>query len=179
MDAVMNFTVNRPDPVLTFDVNTKGAFHVMKAAADLGITKVVHTGPFMIRGHYEHNFDMTEVPVAPGAEYSTLTKYLGMEIVRTSARTHRIHTVCFLFVGLGAKPTERVKGQDFHSFFIVWEDLQHACRLALDIEEVPGYYQDFNLHSHRRHERISMEKAKRILGYEPLEYVEDWYRREP
>ena len=39
MDAIMNFTVLRDDPVVSFEVSTKGAYHVMKAAAALGIQK--------------------------------------------------------------------------------------------------------------------------------------------
>ena len=45
MDAVMNFTVLRHDDVLSFQVNTIGAWNIMKAAADAGIKKVIHTGP--------------------------------------------------------------------------------------------------------------------------------------
>ena len=58
MDAIMNFTVLRDDPVVSFEVSTKGAYHVMKAAAALGIKKVVHTGPQLIRNAYDHEFDM-------------------------------------------------------------------------------------------------------------------------
>ena len=34
MDAIMNFTVVRDDPVLSFHVSSLGAWHVMKAAAE-------------------------------------------------------------------------------------------------------------------------------------------------
>ena len=45
MDAIVNFTVIRDHPVQSFEVSTKGAYHVMKAAVEHGIKKVIHTGP--------------------------------------------------------------------------------------------------------------------------------------
>src|SRR5687767_2168963 len=69
VDAIMNYTVNRPDPVLSFEVNTKGAYHVMKAAAELGIKKVLHSGPQLVRSAYDHDFDVDEVPRVPGVGY--------------------------------------------------------------------------------------------------------------
>ena len=75
MDAIMNLTVNRPDPVLSFDVNLKGAYHVTRAAAELGIKKVVHTGPQLARGWYDHDFDVDDEPNAVGTDYYSLTKF--------------------------------------------------------------------------------------------------------
>ena len=43
MDAIMNFTVNRDHPDLSFGVNTLGALNVAKAAVEHGITKIVHS----------------------------------------------------------------------------------------------------------------------------------------
>mgnify|MGYP000927460100 CR=1 FL=1 len=37
MDAVMNFTVNRPDPTLSFQVNTLGALHTMTGVHGGGV----------------------------------------------------------------------------------------------------------------------------------------------
>ena len=54
---------------------------------------------------------------------------------------------------------------------IVWEDLQLACRLALEIESIPDCYQEFNMLSYEGHEKYSMDKARRILGFEA---TEDW-----
>src|SRR5262245_3916375 len=69
MDAIMNYTVNRPDPVLSFQVNTLGAYHVMRAAAELGIRKVLHSGPQMLIGAYMHDFDVDDPPPQPGTNY--------------------------------------------------------------------------------------------------------------
>ncbi|MCZ6677249.1 MAG: NAD(P)-dependent oxidoreductase [Candidatus Poribacteria bacterium] len=179
MDAIMNFTVVRGDPVQSFHVSTRGAWHVMKAAAELGIKKVIHTGPQSIRGAYDHDFDVIDVPRSPGVNYYGMTKLLAMEICRIYARVHGIQTICFVFNGLGPSPTEKVSGKDFPPFTIVWEDLQHACRLALEIESVPDNFQDFNMLSYEGHGKYRVDKARRILGFEPREQWEDYFKRTP
>lgn len=178
MDAIMNFTVNRPHPALSFQVNTIGAFNVMKAAVELGIKRVLHTGPELIIGQYHHEFDIGEVPQTPGTGYYGVTKYLSNEICKVYARVYGIQTIVYQFNGLRGKPEGPVKS-DFPPFTIVWEDLVEACRIAVEIESVPDGYQAFNLHSHLSQGKYSVEKANRLLGYTPMEDVERFYRRNP
>jgi len=179
MDAIINLTVLRDDPVLSFAVNTTGMYHVMRAAAEHGIKKVIHTGPQSARYWFDHDFDIVDHPEMPGTGYYMTTKYLSMEIARTWARAYGIQTVCFLFNGLGPKPTELLKGQDFPPFTVVWEDLQHACRLALELEAVPDHFQYFDMHSHLGQGKYLLDKARRILGYEPTRDWAAYYRRTP
>ncbi|MCZ6681303.1 MAG: NAD(P)-dependent oxidoreductase [Candidatus Poribacteria bacterium] len=178
MDAIMNFTVIRDDPVQSFMVSTLGAYHVMKAAAAQGIKKVVHTGPQLVRSGYDHDFEIDDVPSMPGTGYYNITKYLSLELCEIYSRAYNIQTICFLFNGLGPKPTEPVKQADFPTFTVVWEDLQHACRLALEIDSVPDNFQVFNLLSYFAHGKYEVEKAKRILGYRPMGGLEEYFRRE-
>ena len=179
MDAIINSTVVRNDPVQSFHVNTRGAWHVMKAAAEHGIKKVIHTGPQLVIQDYGHEFDIVDVPPTAGTGYYTLTKLLSMEICQIYARTYGIQTICFVFAGLGPKPTEKVTGEDFPPFAIVWEDLQHACRLALEIDSVPDDFQSFNMLSYLSHGKYRMDKARRILGFELQGDWEAYYKRTP
>ena len=117
-------------------------------------------------------------PPMPSGDYYHPTKYPGMEICKIYAREYGIQTICFMFNGLGPKPTAPVTKQDFPPFTIVWEDLQHACRLALEIESVPENFQAFNLLSYLAHGKYQIEKARRILGYAPLERLEDYFKRQ-
>ena len=179
MDAIMNFTVVRDHAELSFHVSTRGAWHVMRAAAQLGIDRVVHSGPEYVRPRYYFDFDIDDAPPAPGTGWYSVTKMHSREICRIYARTYGIVTPCFLFNGLGAAPSEPVRGKDFPPFGIIWEDLHHACRLALEVESLPDFYQEFNLHSHLGQGKFSIDKARRLLGYEP---TRDWarlYRRQP
>ena len=176
-DAIMNYTVVRNDADLSFHVNIRGAWNVMRAAAELGIRKVLHSGPEYVRPSYDHDFDIDNPPNAPGTGWYSTTKMLSREICRVFARTYGIVTPCFLFNGLGAAPTEPVIGRDFAPFNIVWEDLQHACRLALELEALPDNFQEFNLHSHLGQGKFSLERAQRLLGYEPTQDWARFYRR--
>jgi nucleoside-diphosphate-sugar epimerase len=176
MDAIMNYTVNRPDPVLSFKVNSLGAWHVMKAAAAHGIKKVLHSGPQSVRPGYEFDFDVDDVPPIVGSGYYGVTKLLGREICQVYARAYQIQTLSFVFNGLGPNPTQPVAG-DFPSFTVTWEDLAHACRLALEVESVPGYFQEFNLHSYLGHGKFLLDKAHRLLGFEPQRDWTAFHRR--
>lgn len=179
MDAVINLTVLREDPALSFAVNTRGMYHVMRAAVEHGIRKIVHTGPQSARYFFDHDFDVDDIPEMPGTGYYMTTKYPSLEIARTWSRAHHIQTICFLFNGLGPSPTEPIRSEDFPPFTVVWEDLQHACRLALEIESVPDNFQCFNLHSYLGQGKYLLDKAKRILGHQPLAPWADYYRRVP
>ncbi len=178
MDALMNWTVVRDDPDVSFHVNVRGALNVMKAAAAHGIKRVIHTGPQYVRYHYDHDFDIADVPRSTGVGYYVLTKTLSGEICAAYARAHQIHTACFLFNGLSDRPTEPRRG-DHPPFHVIWEDLQLAVRLALEVEAIPEYYQEFNMTSYEAHGKYSSDKARRLLGWERIDNWERFYRREP
>lgn len=177
MDAVLNFTVNRGDPVLSWAVSLRGAYHVFRAAVELGIRKVVHTGPQLVWSEYHLDFGVEDPPLRGGTGYYGITKYLSLELCEAYARLHGLQVICFLFNGLGAKPTEAQRDKDFPPFTVVWEDLIEACRLAVEIESVPGGFQWFNLHSYQGHGKYTLAKAERLLGFRPLEPVERYFRR--
>ena len=178
VDAVMNFTVLRHDAVLSFQVNTVGAWNIMKAAADAGIRKVIHTGPAQTLEWYAHDTDIpVDAPDAPSSDYYFVTKHLSNEIVKSFARRYEIHTVCYLFQGLAPRPTQPSSKASTRDFLIIYDDLAVACRQGLELHSVPGFYQAFNLHSHYGPGKYSLEKAERILGYAPQEAWWNWQRR--
>jgi nucleoside-diphosphate-sugar epimerase len=177
MDAIMNWTVIRQERDGAFFVNVVGAWNVMRAAVELGIRKVVHTGPQCIRSHYDHDFGVEDVPRAPGTWQYGLTKMLSYEICRIYARRYGIQTVCYVFNGLQPKPEGEQSEKDFPPMTIVYDDLAHACQLALDIESVPDNYQEFNMLSYEGHGKYNVDKARRILGFEPLEKWEGYFKR--
>jgi nucleoside-diphosphate-sugar epimerase len=177
MDALMNFTVIREDVDGAFSVNVIGAWNVMRAAVELRIKKILHTGPQCIRTHYDHDFDVDDVPRAPGIWQYGLTKMLSYEICRIYARVHGIQTVCYVFNGLHARPEGQCSRSDFPPMTIVYDDLAVACKLALDIPTVPDNYQEFNMLSYEGHGKYNVNKARRVLGFEPTEKWEENYRR--
>ena len=179
MDAIMNFTVIRDSAEHSFHVNTRGALNVMRAAVAHGIKKVIHSGPQFVRRTYDHDFDVADVPPVLGTGYYCLTKGLASEICRAYARTHEMQIISFVFNGLGPRPEGQVASADFPPFTVVWEDLQRACRLALEIESVPDGFQEFNMLSWEGHGKYNVDKARRLLGFEPTENWERYFARVP
>ena len=178
VDAIMNFTVVRDHPVDSFDVNTAGAWHVMKAAAELGIGKVIHSGPQAMRAAYDQDFGVDEAPAAPGSSCYVLSKWLSAEICRVFAQAHGIQTAYLVFNGLGPEPEPEDGPRVAPPFTVVWEDLHHICRLALEAESIPDDFQSFNVLSYRGPGIYTWEKARRILGFEPTRDWDAFYRRE-
>ena len=58
-------------------------------------------------------------------------------------------------------------------------EIDLAVRLAIEVESIPDNFQKFNMLSYHAHGKFSTEKARRILGYTPLERLESYYKRVP
>jgi nucleoside-diphosphate-sugar epimerase len=102
MDAVINMTVMRHDPVEAFRVNTLGAYNVIRAAVECGIRRVVQTGPQQVTntmpGGYWSDTDLSSsVPPRPGVELYFISKFLGHEIVRVFAQEHDLEAPLLVF----------------------------------------------------------------------------------
>ncbi|HEX2036482.1 MAG TPA: NAD(P)-dependent oxidoreductase [Chloroflexota bacterium] len=178
MDAIVNLSVIRPDPVLSFRVNMLGAYHVMQAAATHGIKRVVHTGPEVIINHYRHDFDITvEAPPRPGTGYYLLTKYLGQEVVRAFAEAHELEVIALYFhVFQPASATEPLRGAS--PFLVSWEDTGRAFRAAVEAPAMPNRYEPFIITTDLPHGKFNAEKAKRLLGWQPRDlFAGHWRRR--
>ena len=102
MDAVVNCTVVRPDPVQAFRVNTLGAIHVLQAAAAHGIRRVVHTGPLLVlndrqAGYWWDPEVPDDAPGRPGTWLYAHSKYLGQEAVRAFAEHYGLEVPALYF----------------------------------------------------------------------------------
>lgn len=179
MDGVIDFAAYKNHPVFDFEVTTKGAYHIMRAAVETGVKHVIIGGPQLIRGWYDFDFDVDDVPPTVSTGYNVLSKYLSTQLCGAYARKYGMQVSFFLFNGLGPKPEAPVTGQDFPPMVILWEDLHHACRLALEVESLPENCQVFHMHSYLGHGKYLLDKPERLLGYKPLERREMYYRRTP
>ncbi len=180
MDAIVNLSVIRPDPVMSFRVNMMGAFHVMQAAVIHGIKRVVHTGPEVIINHYRHDFDVSvEAPPRPGTGYYLLTKYLGQEVVRSFAEAHALEVVALYFhVFQPADATEPLPGAS--PFLVSWEDTGRVIRAAVEAPPLPHRYEPFIVTTDLPQGKFTAEKAQRLLGWQPHDTFPDhWRRRMP
>jgi nucleoside-diphosphate-sugar epimerase len=178
MDAIVNLSVVRPDPVLSFRVNMTGAYHVMQAAVRHGIRRVVHTGPETIISGYWHDHDVTvEAPPRPGTDYYLLTKYLGQEVVRAFAEHRELEVIALYFHVF--QPADAPEPHLTASPFLVsWEDTGRAFRAAVEAPPMPNHYEPFIITADLPHGKFSAEKAKRLLGWHPRDaFPQHWRRR--
>jgi nucleoside-diphosphate-sugar epimerase len=183
MDALINVTVNRPDPVLAFHVSLIGAYNVMKAAVACNIKRVIHTGPFHTSlGHdadYWYDFAVpSDIPLHPGTNLYALTKYLGGEVVRVFAERHQIETIAFLYTHFRPAETSSTEaGSGVGPFTTSWEDTGEAFVYGLRAPSLPRYYESFFLCADLPHGKFLAEKAKRLLGWEARHRFERLWKK--
>ena len=182
MDALINVSVLRHDLAPAFQVNTIGAYNVMKAAVACGIKRVIHTGPRHTRlnfeGDYWHDFDVPdEAPLHPGNDLYALTKLLGGEIVRIFAEKNELEVLCFLFTSFRpGNGGESLDGSGVHPLTIAWEDTGTPFRLGLQVDALPSCYEVFDMTVDLPHGKFGTSKAQRLLGWQPKYNFERLYQ---
>lgn len=174
MEAIVNLTVNRYDPVEAFNVNTWGAYNMMRAAVKHGIRRVVQTGPTQHYLDYYGESEVTEAcPLRPGIGLYTLSKYLGQEICKAFAYAYGIQVACLLFSQF-ADPKD---GRPIHSFAVSWTDSGEAIRRAVEVEHLPRPFEVFNIVASLPQRRYLNDKARTLLGWEPKDdFRQAWDR---
>jgi len=180
VDAAINLTVFREETQKAFDVNVRGAYNVLHAAAKQGVRRVVHSGPTphagRCPGDYANDFGVTEdCPPRPGADRYLLTKFLAEEICRSFALQRRLSVVCIRLY---------VFSQDARARFVLPEtvhedDLAVAFRLAVEVQDLPSRFEIFQIYCDNPTGRAPIDKAKRLLGFAPRVNYEHVWRRAP
>lgn len=184
MDAIVNCSVLRSHRKIAFDVNTRGTYNAVRAAVELGMSRFVNTGPhFTVTGSVYHRFDYgiaEEVPAHSGTGLYALTKATGQEICRIFSDNHPIHILCLLFLNFKPpEPEPGAEGLDLTNFSVTFRDAGEAVRLALevDLETLPSRNEVFFITSDLPHGKYSNAKARRLLGFEPQDKLEKYWRR--
>jgi NAD(P)-dependent dehydrogenase (short-subunit alcohol dehydrogenase family) len=183
MDTVINCTVNRPDPVQAFRVNTLGAWHVMQAAVALGIRRVVHTGPALGLAPYpigvQEDRDIRAGVDRPGTHLYFMSKYLGQEIVRVFAEEAGIATPALYFVDF-TSTDPAVARRRAHPCIVSWDDAGRAVMAAARIAAMPRPFVAVNVLAPAPHGRYADEDAQALLDWAPRDRIDDvWYRPAP
>ncbi len=183
MDALINCTVVRPHLAPAFHVNLIGAYNVAKAAVELGIKRIIHTGPYHMR--LDHNADYwwdfavpDEVPLHPGGDLYAVSKYLGGEVTRVFAEAHGLEVITFLYCHfLPGDGGDRPDGSGIGPFSTSWEDCGEAFLNGLRAPTPPNPYEVFFILAELPHGKFSPAKARRLLGWEPRHNFARLYRR--
>jgi nucleoside-diphosphate-sugar epimerase len=181
-DAAVNLAVNRSVPELAFGINVGGAYNIMKAAADAGLSRVVHTGvdsrTLGYEGDYRYEYDIPDdAPRRPGTDLYCLSKHVGMEVVDAFAREGL--DVISLFLSR-LRPADEYDGRDddvVQAFSVSWRDLARAYLCALRAPEMPHPNEKFFVCADMPMGKRSPEKARRLLGWDPQDDFERFYTR--
>jgi nucleoside-diphosphate-sugar epimerase len=182
MDAIVNFSVVRHDPVGAFRVNTLGPYNLITAAVAVGVRRIVQTGPQHVTltgpAGYWDDFGLAEdLPGRPGALLYTLSKYLGHEICRIFAEEHGLQIPLLFFSEFEdpAVPPEEPFGA--FPFTVSWHDAAVAVRRALHAPPFPRPCEPFHITADLPHGKYSNAKAKALLGWQPRDRLEAHWRR--
>jgi nucleoside-diphosphate-sugar epimerase len=183
MDAVINMTVIRPDPVEAFRVNTLGAYNIVRAAVECGIRRVVQTGPQQVTntmpGGYWSDFDLpTDVPPRPGVALYFISKFLGHELVRVFAEEHDLEAPTLVF-GPFTNPEDTEPDQlGCYPFLVSWADAAEAVRGALRAPSFPRPFEIFNVVADLPHGKYRNDRTKRLLHWQPRDSLDVHWRRQ-
>ena len=187
MDAIVNCSVLRSDPADAFRVNTVGAYHVMRAAVDLGIQRVVHTGPYLLSqqgpsGYRWDDWIVDDAPARPGTDWVYLpSKLLGKEICRIYAEHYGLEVPALAFVHLRNQDIQAYPdsppGWRLYPFSVSWRDAARAVRAGLEVDELPSPFEFVHIGAELPHGVYPMGKAKRVLGWEAVDTFENLYTR--
>lgn len=184
MDAIVNCSVLRSDGKIAFDVNTLGTYNAVRAAVEHGMSRFINTGPhFTVAGSVYYDFDYgisEEVPAHPGTGLYALTKATGQEVCRLFSENHPIHILCLLFLSFKPPaPEPEAEGLDLNSFSVTFRDAGEAVRLALEVDlaTLPSRNEVFFITTDLPHGKFSNTKAQRLLGFEPRDKLEKYWRR--
>ncbi len=181
MQAIVNCTVIREDPVEAFRVNVLGAYNVMTAAVDNGIRRVVHTGPAMTladhpAGYTDDTALASDLPPRPGDNLYFITKYLALEICRIFAEHHAIACPILLFITF--LDPEKSPSWVPPSFSVTWQDAARAMASAVAVDALPRPAPLVNVLADAPHDRYRSDAARDVLGWTATDDLERyWLRR--
>lgn len=182
MDAIVNCTVVRHDPVEAFRVNTIGAFNIARSAVKASIKRIVQTGPQQVSmpapEGYWYDFGIPEnVPGRPGEQLYVLSKFLGHEILRIFAEEHGLEVPLLFFSRLTdpAAPPEEPFGA--FPFTVSWQDGGRAINEAVRTRELREGMEGLHITADLPHGKYRNERAKELLRWEPVDSLEAHWKR--
>lgn len=154
-----------------FDVNVRGTWNVLQAAANAGVQRVVHTSSIMVVwGYPEGEWVAADAPPQPEGTYAT-TKLLAEVLCEQMARERGLSIVCLRI----AKPVDphdpALKAQRIRPQWIAFSELVRAYALALTAPEID--FEILTLVGESSRRRWDLSKAEHLLGYRPQLRLED------
>jgi len=156
-----------PGVTSAFDINVKGVHLALKAAHEAGITQAVYTSSMSVYGGDLLRRTFTDEDMPPDSiDLYGFTKRLGEEVCQNAARRWGMHVnalrLC-LPVHEDKWLRETIAGTP--TIATAANDVARAIEAALTFQ---AGFQAFMISGDYENKIMSMVKAKRLLGWEPL-----------
>jgi len=163
-------------------VGVRSVYFLLMAAVEHGIRRVVFQSTINITAPSWDNWRLTEEELPrPGVGGYSLGKTLAEEMCRSFAR---LHDITIAVIRFGGVPTLELPGRegaapDQHgvpSSCAERRDIAQAYHLALT-RPLPSRFEIFHIFHARPGQRFPIDKARDILGFEPVyNYEHMWHR---
>ena len=160
----------------------RGTFQLLKAAVARGIGRVVFQSTINITGPSWDNWRITEEELPrPGVGGYSLGKTLAEELCRSFARVHPLTIAVIRFGGVFTleESGRESAAPDRHgvpSSCVERRDIAQAYHLALT-RPLPRPFEIFHIFHARPGDCFPIDKARRILGFEPQYNCEELWRQ--
>jgi nucleoside-diphosphate-sugar epimerase len=197
MDAIVHlaYGADRQDKTAAdihphFDVNAKGTYFLLWAAARHKLKRFVYTSTFSVFGTIPEiargGFDENSPPML--RSLYGLTKRFGEEICEFFARNRGLSVVCLRLGGVAdpeewewwkrydlAQHRQLGRAPELYPFFRELrthvDDVAQAIRLAVEAD-LSGY-ELFHIAAEHRDTVSSIDRARRVLGFRPQHRIDD------
>jgi len=160
----------------------RGLHQLLRAAVERGIERFVFQSTINITGPSWDNWRLTEEELPrPGIAGYTLGKTLAEEVCRSFARCHPVTIAVIRFGGVftleeGGYESAAPDVHGIPSSCVERRDIARAYELALT-RELPSRFEVFHIFHRRPGERMPIDKARQVLGFEPLYNCEELWKR--
>lgn len=150
-----------------FDVNVKGLYLALDAAQRVGIGHAVYASSMSV---YQHNLEdrphQAEDLPPDASDLYGLTKRLGEEVGRNAVRAWGMSINALrLFLPMAEPDWQAFARDRTPTFATSAEDVARAMLAALEYRDG---FQAFTITGDYAQHHMHMEKARRLLGWEPL-----------
>ena len=153
--------------VSAFDINIKGLHLALRAAHAAGITQAVYTSSMSVYAGDLLQRTFADEDLTPDAnELYGFTKHLGEEVCRNAARLWGMNVNALRLCFPNAEDkwlNETVTGRP--TIATTANDVARAIAAALQFR---GGFQAFMISGDYENKIMQMDKARRLLGWEPL-----------